>query len=205
MRSITLHHQYVYPAEVRIWLEQFIQLDLTREQKTIVRLGYGEHIISAKEIWDAVGIQDTHHYNELLQSLRSMNILESTMNHTAASNLARRRGINRKEVQRFKINPPNTKYGGYSNIELEDEGDFAKIFVTNIPWDIQKEELFRSFETFGEIADVSIPVNRETGKSKGFAFVEFENLQSATDAIAASGSITLKGRCLWVQKYETRD
>ena len=51
--SIGLQHRYLYSDEVKLWLEQFSSLKLSREEKTVIRLGYNEHVISAKEIWEA--------------------------------------------------------------------------------------------------------------------------------------------------------
>ena len=66
---VTLHHRYVYTPEQKLWLESFDSFNLSREQKTIVLLGYNNHTISPREIWDAVGIVDTEYYRQLIVSL----------------------------------------------------------------------------------------------------------------------------------------
>jgi len=77
--SITLHHSFIYTQEERLWLDQFSALDLSREQKTLVRLGYGGRLVSPREIWDAVGIVDTDYYRKLIESLTRLRVLKRTV------------------------------------------------------------------------------------------------------------------------------
>ena len=72
---ITLHHKYVYSTEQMLWLEQFKNVDLDREERTVVLLGYNDHLISTREIWDAVGIVDTDYCRRLLESLETKGLL----------------------------------------------------------------------------------------------------------------------------------
>lgn len=200
--SITLHHKYIYSPEVKIWLDNFNKFNLNREQKIVVRLGYNGHIISPQEIWDIVGIVDTDEYRQLLESLQKLDILHRDMNRRVAANLAKRKKISIKSVPRFSIHiPVNIRTG---NIEKEepDDADYAKIFVNNIPYYASESELIEIFNQFGEVVDVTIPLNYETKLARGFAFIEFERSDSAKRAIQESARIIYKGRTLYTQKYD---
>ncbi len=83
--SITLFYKHVYSTEEKLWLEEFDSLTLSREKKTVVRLGVNGRLISAKEIFEAVGIIDEKEYRELIQSLRLHGILSTTMSSKEAT------------------------------------------------------------------------------------------------------------------------
>jgi ATP-dependent DNA helicase RecG len=68
--AIRLTHRPLYTEKELLWLSQFDQFDLDREQKAVVLLGEGERMFSAQQVWDAVGIVDTEHYRKLASSLR---------------------------------------------------------------------------------------------------------------------------------------
>ena len=75
--SITLSHKFIYSEEERIWLDAFQAFSLTRDERTVVRLGYGGALISPEAIWDSCGIVDTDYYRRLIESLREGSIAES--------------------------------------------------------------------------------------------------------------------------------
>jgi len=58
-----------------------------------------------------------------------------------------------------------------------------KIYVGNLPWSVRDEQLRELFSPFGEITDAVVITFRDTGKSKGFGFVEFAKEESALKAI----------------------
>jgi len=58
-----------------------------------------------------------------------------------------------------------------------------KIYVGNLPWSVRDEQLKELFSSFGEITDAVVITFRDTGKSKGFGFVEFAKEESALKAI----------------------
>ncbi len=60
-----------------------------------------------------------------------------------------------------------------------------KLFVGNLPWSMTEESIRELFSEFGEITQVSLITDRMTGRSKGFAFVEFAD--EAAAAAAAQG------------------
>lgn len=71
------------------------------------------------------------------------------------------------------------------------------IFIGNLPFSTQKSELQEVFEKFGSITEIHIPVDRQTGKSRGFAFVTFETEESSQDALNMNGQ-EMNGRTIKV-------
>src|ERR1700738_2279144 len=71
-----------------------------------------------------------------------------------------------------------------------------KLFVGNIPHSTTEAELRTLFEPHGAIQQVSIVTERDTGRSRGFAFVEMTDSSEAEKAIAALNGTELGGRAL---------
>lgn len=65
--------------------------------------------------------------------------------------------------------------------------DQKKLFVGNLPFKISTSELQGMFETYGEIEDIVIITDRESGRSKGFGFITFANQKDAEKALAMDG------------------
>ncbi len=72
-----------------------------------------------------------------------------------------------------------------------------QLFVGNLAFATTKEELEAAFSTYGTVVEVKIPIDRDTGRVRGFAFVTFENQQAAEKALALDGS-DLNGRSIRV-------
>ncbi len=70
------------------------------------------------------------------------------------------------------------------------------IFVGNLDFGATEDSVRALFEPFGAVERVSIMTDRETGRSRGFAFVEMTNEEEANQAIAALNGKTLGGRAL---------
>ena len=66
-----------------------------------------------------------------------------------------------------------------------------KIFVAGLPYDLDDAELEEIFEKFGTVASAKVAMDKETGKSKGFAFVDMPNSIEAKDAIESMNDISL--------------
>jgi RNA recognition motif-containing protein len=58
-----------------------------------------------------------------------------------------------------------------------------KLYVGNVPWTSTEDELKSLFSTHGEVKSVVIVKDRETGRSRGFSFVEMENADAAMNAL----------------------
>jgi RNA recognition motif-containing protein len=80
------------------------------------------------------------------------------------------------------------------------------LFVAGLPYDIDNAELEEIFEKFGKVKSAKVTLDRETGKSRGFGFVEMENDEDALQAIELLNEISLdrKGKPLVVKQAEDR-
>jgi cold-inducible RNA-binding protein len=74
------------------------------------------------------------------------------------------------------------------------------IFVGNLNFNTSEDELRQMFEAHGQVERVSIMTDRETGRSRGFGFVEMTNAEEAERAIAALNGTQLGGRTLNVNE-----
>lgn len=80
-----------------------------------------------------------------------------------------------------------------------------KIFVAGLPYDLDDAELEEIFEKFGTVASAKVAMDKETGKSKGFAFVDMPNSIEAKDAIESMNDISLGKKPLVVKEAEDRN
>jgi RNA recognition motif-containing protein len=80
-----------------------------------------------------------------------------------------------------------------------------KIYVSNISWGLNTEELHGLFAEFGEVASANIIKDKATGKSRGFGFVEMDNNDEANAAINALNGTDQKGRPINVAEARPRD
>ena len=67
------------------------------------------------------------------------------------------------------------------------------VYVGNIAYSMTVEELKDIFEAFGKVLDVKIIIDRQTGRSKGYGFIEMENDEEALKAISALNDTQVKG------------
>jgi len=201
--SITLNYRYVYSKQEQLWLDDFKGIDLSREQKTVVRLGVNGRLVSAKEIFDIVGIVDEKAYRELIESMRSLGILETTLSSTEISNQKRKYGGMRKAVPRYTIRLP---YGSMpvNQTPDEDRSDYARIYVGNIPYEVEENEISDALSKFGEVVDVIIPRWVEAKESKGYCFVEFDKRLYANNALNSSDPILVRGRKLYLREADKK-
>lgn len=79
-----------------------------------------------------------------------------------------------------------------------------KIFVAGLPYDLDDAELEEIFEKFGKVVSAKVAMDRETGKSKGFGFVEMPNEIEAKDAIESLNDISLGKKPLIVKQAEDK-
>ena len=79
------------------------------------------------------------------------------------------------------------------------------IYVGNLSYDITVEELREAFEQHGEVASAKIVSDRDTGRSKGFGFVEMPNDNEGEAAIAELNGAMLKGRTARVNQARPRN
>jgi RNA recognition motif-containing protein len=80
----------------------------------------------------------------------------------------------------------------------------VSIFVGNLPFRAEKEDVAELFAPFGDVANCSLPLERDTGRKRGFAFVEMADDDSENRAIEALQGAELMGRPLRINKAEPR-
>jgi RNA recognition motif-containing protein len=78
------------------------------------------------------------------------------------------------------------------------------LFVAGLPYDLDDAELNEIFEKFGPVKSAKVVMDRETGKSKGFGFVEMVEDQDGRDAIEHLNEISLGKKPLVVKQAEDR-
>ena len=78
------------------------------------------------------------------------------------------------------------------------------IFVGNLPFRAEREDVLQLFAPHGEIINCSLPLERDTGRKRGFAFVEMADEAIETAAIEALQGAEMMGRPLRINKAEPR-
>ncbi|MCL4130203.1 UNVERIFIED_CONTAM: hypothetical protein GTU68_061504 [Idotea baltica] len=81
----------------------------------------------------------------------------------------------------------------------------SKLFVSNIDFDVTTDSLREMFEELGEVMNVVIATDRETKRSKGFAFVEMDSEEVATAAIEKLNNKNINGRQMKVSLDRGKD
>ena len=79
------------------------------------------------------------------------------------------------------------------------------IFVSNLSFNVQDEDLREFFTPYGEVSSAKIINDRETGRSRGFGFVEMSDDEAARKAIAELDQATVEGRTIKVTEAKPRE
>mgnify|MGYP003542447015 FL=1 len=79
-----------------------------------------------------------------------------------------------------------------------------KLFVAGLPYDLDDAELMEIFEKFGTVNTARVAMDRDTGKSKGFGFVDMQNSEEARHAIENLKDISLGKKPLVVKEAEEK-
>ena len=79
-----------------------------------------------------------------------------------------------------------------------------RIYVGNLSYQVTDEELRQSFEAFGEVSSANVIMDKFSGQSKGFGFVEMSSKSEAEAAISSLNGKDLKGRALNVNEARPR-
>jgi RNA recognition motif-containing protein len=79
------------------------------------------------------------------------------------------------------------------------------IYVGNLSFQATEDDLWEVFTEYGEVSRISLPTDRETGKKRGFAFVEMKDEAAEEQAIAALDGAEWLGRELKVNKAKPRE
>ena len=79
-----------------------------------------------------------------------------------------------------------------------------KLFVGSLSWDTNDESLRNAFSQYGEISEAVVISDRDTGRSRGFGFVTFEDDDAADKAVAALNGTELDGRTIRVDVAQAK-
>jgi ATP-dependent DNA helicase RecG len=213
--SVTLRHTTIYNQQQLLWLQQFEEFSLSREQKAIVVLGMGGALVAPQDIWDNLGIVDTEHYRQLVRSLQDLGILTSQIPKTQAQNEAHRKRISVRKIARFRISVPKkaeavtafeqTKGGlAVVNDSYDDAPNpDAKLWIGNLDFNVGEETLVEFLSDYATVENVYMP-RTSSGRNKGYAFVEFSDRGAAIDVMARANGEFCGRRRLVVRKATPR-
>jgi RNA recognition motif-containing protein len=79
-----------------------------------------------------------------------------------------------------------------------------RLYVGNLPFSATEDDIRAAFERHGSVASVNVITDRETGRPRGFAFVEMEDESAAADAMRALDGSDFGGRNLRVNEAQER-
>lgn len=80
----------------------------------------------------------------------------------------------------------------------------TKLFVGSLPWSVDERQLQTVFEAHGTVVSAKIILDRTTGRSRGFGFVEMQNSSDAEKAMKALNESEISGRNIIVNEARTR-
>ena len=104
--------------------------------------------------------------------------------------------------------PPNRAYGGrhcHDTSVAQRNRKHVRIYVGNLPYSTGSQELSELFSQYGHVAQANVIMDRESGRSKGFGFVDMPNSEEASAAIEELNSSRLSGRTLRVSQAHPRE
>ena len=81
----------------------------------------------------------------------------------------------------------------------------VRLFVGNLAYDVTEAELREHFAAVGQLSYISLATDRDTGKPRGFAFIEFSARADAEEAIRRLNNQAFKGRPLVINEARARD
>src|SRR6185503_896940 len=91
------------------------------------------------------------------------------------------------------------------NSKLREEVMAVRLFVGNLPYSATEAELREHFSAVGPVSYISLPTDRETGRPRGFAFIEFNDRAQAEEAIRRFNNQPFKGRPIAVNEARPRE
>ncbi|MCM8857499.1 MAG: RNA-binding protein [Candidatus Thiodiazotropha sp.] len=79
------------------------------------------------------------------------------------------------------------------------------IYVGNLPWSVKDDELRQLFAEFGEVSNANVIMDKFSGRSRGFGFVEMADASAAETAIESLNEKEIEGRNLRVNEAKPRE
>jgi cold-inducible RNA-binding protein len=87
---------------------------------------------------------------------------------------------------------------------MTQEGSDMDIYVGNLPWSCNDDDLRELFEPFGQVEGARVIMDRETGRSRGFGFVQMPSNEEANQAIQTLNGQDMDGRPLRVNESQPK-
>jgi RNA recognition motif-containing protein len=79
------------------------------------------------------------------------------------------------------------------------------LYIGNLPYGVTEDDIKAKFSEFGELANINLVMDRFTGESKGFGFIEYANNSDADKAIKSMNGAQFGGRTLKVNQAKPKD
>ena len=88
---------------------------------------------------------------------------------------------------------------------MKDSSMSSKIYVGNLPYSVTDASIKSNFAEFGGVSSAKVMMDRDTGQSKGFGFVEMASAEAAQAAINALNGMSVDGRAIVVNLARPRE
>lgn len=224
--SLRLLNKAMYSRDELLFIEGYKDFDLTAEEKSVILMGRRGELISANDIWTRIGIVDTEHYRQLVESLQRKKILGTEIERSASYALAKKKGVSRRSIPRYKIVlPDQVKSGatstGRQNISATSGhraepalppkvktttpavrlNKNSELYLSNIPPNTTERDISVALSSFAPLEDVYIPKGNG-GLTRGYAFVTCSSEEIAAQVL--SSDIRIGSRRISVKKRVTR-
>lgn len=118
---------------------------------------------------------------------------------------SRRSSRGGREEGRGKRSGGRTRGGRESRSDRREPGGGSELYVGNLPYDASEKDVRRAFEKYGKVVSVRLIENRQSGKPKGFGFVEMADESTAEKAIQGMNGSSLQGRLLVVNSAKSKE
>jgi len=206
--SITLPNKSIFSSQEEEWLLMFQQFALSPLQKKIIVLGMNDAEISPKDIYKAMNSDNRNVYDKEVTGLRKKNLLVEIRTNPAATSIARRDKIPKNQVPRFKVRIPGVP--GPAQIKRSTSGtrpvskpqsDDRTVYVSNLPYNVQRAQVQELLQEYGQIERIDIPIDHYTGLARGFGFVVFDSVESASQAVSQCVNRRISGRPVFIKAY----
>ena len=100
---------------------------------------------------------------------------------------------------------PTVRHSLHTNIKKGFTNMSVKIYVGNLPYSVTDSSLASNFAEFGAVSSAKVMMDRETGRSKGFGFVEMATAEVAQAAISGLHGVSVDGRSIVVNLARPRE
>ena len=190
--TISMNHQSIYTEREQMWLGLFGAYDLDQYQKRIVIAGIDGRKLSQSMIYVALGTHDRNLYDRSVTTLRVSGILSELRTTRQAAAIAKSTGKKKQDIARFVVLTPD-KISKSQNIS-------NKVYIYGLPTYIKKDAIKTEMSVFGKVTNVDLPIDEQTGFLRGFAYIDYEDQDSAMKAVVIK-NINIEGAIVRILPY----